>query len=59
MKEMKPVKLRNRYNNEYLLCNDVKDVVTENNYTFYKVYTENNPNRVFLVNKEAFVVEKE
>jgi hypothetical protein len=59
MKQRKPVKLKNRYNNEYLLCNDVKDVVTQNSYTFYKVYTESNPNRVFLVNKEAFVIEKD
>ena len=57
MKQKKPVKLINRYNNDQVFCDDLSDTLSDKNYIFYKVYTQNNPSRVFLVNKDAFIVD--
>lgn len=54
----KPVKLKNIYHNDIVYCDDINDVVKDTDYTFYKVYKKEQPNRVYLANKEAFTIEK-
>ena len=54
---MKLVKLKNRYNGEIVYCKDINDVTAEGNYTFIKVFKEELPARIYLVNKDAYVLE--
>jgi hypothetical protein len=54
---MKPVKLKNRYNGEIVYCKDIKDIVQDRLYTFIKVYKPELPGRIYLVNKDAYVLE--
>jgi hypothetical protein len=53
---MKIVKLKNRYNGEIVYCKDINDVTAEGNYTFIKVFKEELPDRIYLVNKDAYVL---
>jgi len=53
---MKLVKLKNRYNGEIVYCKDINDVTAEGTYTFIKVYKEEVPDRIYLVNKDAYVL---
>jgi hypothetical protein len=53
---MKIVKLKNRYNGEIVYCKDINDVTAEGTYTFIKVYKEELPDRIYLVNKDAYVL---
>ena len=53
---MKIVKLQNRYNGEIVYCEDVNDVVAEGAYIFIKVYKEQLPKRIYLANKDAYVL---
>jgi hypothetical protein len=53
---MKLVKLKNRYNGEIVYCKDINDVTAEGNYTFIKVFKEELPDRIYLVNKDAYVL---
>ena len=53
---MKTVKLKNRYNGEIVYCKDINDVTAEGTYTFIKVYKEELPDRIYLVNKDAYVL---
>ena len=53
---MKIVKIKNRYNVEIVYCKDINDVSVECNYTFIKVYKEELPGRIYLVNKDAYVL---
>jgi hypothetical protein len=53
---MKIVKLQNRYNGEIVYCKDINDVSAEGNYKFIKVYKEQLPERIYLVNKDAYVL---
>jgi hypothetical protein len=53
---MKPVKLKNRYNGEIVYCKDIKDIVQDSSYTFIKVYKPELPERIYLVNKDAYEV---
>jgi hypothetical protein len=53
---MKILKLQNRYTGEIVYCEDVNDVVAEGAYTFIKVYKEQLPGRIYLVNKDAYVL---
>lgn len=58
-KEVKPMKLINRYQNtDVVYCTDINDVIKDGNYNFVKVYKQENPNRLFLVNLDAFNVVK-
>lgn len=57
--ENKYVKLKNRYHNDIVYCKDINDVVDKGEYVFYKVFTKENPNRIYLVNKEAFDIIKD
>lgn len=53
-KLLTPVRLENMYDHDIVLCNDISDTINRDNYVFIKVYKENNPERTFLVNREAF-----
>lgn len=54
---MKLFKLKNKYTGEQVLCHDVNDVIDDALYTFIKVFRPDDPNREFLVNRDAYVVE--
>ena len=49
-------KLKNKYTGDIVCCRDMKDVVVQGNITFIHVYNPENPARVYLANKEAFVI---
>lgn len=51
---MKSVKLKNIFNGEIVYCNDLNDITETNGVKFIKVFKEENLDRTFLVNKEAF-----
>ena len=53
---MKIVKLKNIYTGEIILCRDLKDTTEGDGKVFVKVFKEENPQRTFLVNREAFTV---
>lgn len=55
-KLLTPIKLKNKYDHEIVCCKDITDVVNDKDYVFIKVYKESNPERVYLVNREAFNV---
>lgn len=50
----KVVKLRNRYSSEIVYTDNYDDVRVDNNYKFILVYHPENPERKFLVNREAY-----
>ena len=54
----KNVRLRNKYSNEIVFCEDYDNVVREvaKNMDFIRVYSEKDPKRTYLANKEAFEV---
>jgi hypothetical protein len=54
----KPVRLRNKYSNEIVFCEDYDNVFREvaKSMDFIRVYTEKDPKRTYLANKEAFEV---
>ena len=51
---MKSVKLKNIFNGEIVYCNDLNDITETNEVKFIKVFKEENLDRTFLVNKDAF-----
>lgn len=56
---MKTVKLKNIFNGEIVYCNDLNDITETNGVKFIKVFKEENLERTFLVNKEAFEIVKD
>lgn len=58
MKKVKEklIKLKNKYSNEIVFTRNYNEVVRENNIEFIRVYNENNPQRTFLVNRDAFAI---
>ena len=56
---MKIVKLKNIFNGEIVYCNDLNDITETNGVKFIKVFKEENLERTFLVNKEAFEIVKD
>lgn len=54
---MKLLKLKNVYTGEIVLCEDLRDITEGDGKIFVKVFKEENPNRTFLVNREAFTVQ--
>lgn len=52
----KLIKLKNKYSNEIVFTRNYNEVVKENNMEFIRVYNENNPQRTFLVNRDAFTI---
>jgi len=49
-------KLKNKYTGDIVHCHDMKDVVVHSNITFLRVHNPENPARVYLANKDAFVI---
>lgn len=58
MNQIVPTKLKNKYSNEFVMCDNMKDIVEDENYKFIKVYKQEQPHRVYLVNKDAYEVVK-
>lgn len=54
----KIVTLKNRYSSEVLRTEDYDNVLKEGNYNFILVYHPENPQRKFLVNRDAYEVVK-
>lgn len=52
----KIVKLKNTFTGDIVFCDNIKDIQENDNMKFIKVYKQENPKRIFLVNKDAFVV---
>jgi ABC-type enterochelin transport system substrate-binding protein len=55
---MKILKLKNIYTSDIVYCKDLKDITEGDDKVFIKVFREENPERIFLVNRDAFVIEK-
>ncbi len=53
-----PVKLINKYTQEEVFTRDYNDVIREGANEFIRVFSQSNPNRTYLVNKNAFHVAK-
>lgn len=53
---MKNTKLQNRYTGEIVYCRNLSETVTSGEMIFIRVFTEENPQREYLVNKDAFNV---
>jgi hypothetical protein len=53
-----PIKLVNKYTKEKVYTRDYNEVIKEGNNEFIRVFNESNPNRTFLVNRTAFVIDK-
>ena len=54
---MKIVKLKNIFNGEIVFCNDLNNITEANGTKFITVFKEENAQRTFLVNKDAFEVQ--
>lgn len=51
------VKLKNKYTQEYVYCRNTEDVLDNGNgYVFYRVFKEEAPERIFLVNRKAYII---
>jgi hypothetical protein len=57
MKE-KIVRLINKYTQEEVYTRDYDDVIKEGANEFIRVFQQSNPQRTFLVNRQAFVISK-
>lgn len=53
---MKILKLKNIYTGEIVFCKDLNDITEGDGKIFIRVYKEENTERTFLVNREAFTV---
>lgn len=53
---MKILKLKNIYTNEVVYCKDLNDITEGDGKVFIRVFKEENPERTFLVNRDAFTV---
>lgn len=49
-------KLQNRYTGEFVFCRDVNEIIQGSGYNFIKVFKPDNPNREYLVNRDAYVI---
>jgi len=60
MKKVKKdsIKLVNKYTKEEVFTRDYNDVIKDGNNEFIRVYESSNPQRTYLVNRQAFVVVK-
>jgi hypothetical protein len=55
-KKVKLVKLKNRYSSEVVFTENYDDVRREGNYNFILVHHQENPQRRFLVNRDAYEI---
>ena len=53
---MKVFKLKNRFTGDIVCCKDMNTITESNGMKFIKVYREENPQRTFLVNLDAFTI---
>lgn len=53
---MKILKLKNVYTGEIVFCSDLNDTTEGDGKVFVRVFKEENPQRTFLVNREAFTI---
>lgn len=53
---MKVVKLKNRFTGEIVFCKDITDTIDSDGMTFIRVWKEENPQRTYLVNRDAFTI---
>ncbi len=51
-----PLQLKNLYTGDVVLCQDYNDYQMKDNIPFIKVYNKEKPDRVYLVNREAFKI---
>lgn len=56
--KLNPVKLVNKYTQEEVYTRNYDDVIREGSNEFIRVFNNNNPQRTYLVNKNAFHVVK-
>lgn len=54
VKKQKELKLKNKYNGDIVFTKNYNEFKEESGIKFIQVYTQTNPNRVYLVNREAF-----
>ena len=52
----KIVKMKNRYTKDIVLSEKYDEPLVENGINFILVYNQENPNRKFLVNRDAYEV---
>ena len=57
MKE-KIIRLINKYTQEEVYTRDYDDVIREGSNEFIRVFQQSNPQRTYLVNRQAFVITK-
>jgi hypothetical protein len=57
MKE-KIIRLVNKYTQEEVYTRNYEDVIREGANEFIRVFQQSNPQRTYLVNRQAFVVTK-
>ena len=55
-KKVNLVKLKNRYSSEIVFAENYDEVRKEGNYNFILVHHAENPNRKFLVNRDAYEI---
>lgn len=53
---MKTVRMKNIYTGEIVFCKDLNETTEADNKVFVRVFKEENPQRFFLVNREAFTI---
>jgi hypothetical protein len=51
---MKPTKLKNIYTGDVVYCKNIEETTLVEEKAFIRVYSEDNPQRTFLVNRAAF-----
>jgi len=52
------IKLINKYTKEEVYTRDYNDIIKEGNNEFIKVFNQSNPQRTYLVNRTAFLIDK-
>ena len=57
MKE-KIIRLINKYTQEEVYTRNYDDVIKEGSNEFIRVFQQSNPQRTYLVNRQAFVITK-
>jgi hypothetical protein len=53
---MKLSEMKNYYTGDIVFCKDLNDVVENDGIVFVRVFKQENPERTFLVNREAFKI---
>lgn len=55
-KKVNLIKLKNRYSSEIVFTETYDEVRKEGNYNFILVFSADNPNRKFLVNRDSYEI---